>query len=220
MATLGGIITAMGLGALHSLEPGHGKSIMGAYLAVSRTTFKDILLMGATAAMTHTAVVLALAFILHAAVSTVYTHSQIPEAGFEKYLKLFSGLIIMFIGLLMLRRITGRKEQACHCPAHRRPKLATGPLLIGISNGLIPCPSSVTVILMSLNSGTMWSGLLVVAAFGIGGAISLVAVGLLFSRISSLAGFSSGGRISRAIALASSLLIMGIGFFTAFGALL
>ncbi|MFZ5634714.1 MAG: sulfite exporter TauE/SafE family protein [Bacillota bacterium] len=225
MTGLPGFLAAVGLGALHSLEPGHGKGIMGSYLAVSRGSLKDILALGVTSALTHTAVVLALALALHSAAGAVSTGSGLPAARFEGYLRLASGLLIMAIGVVMFRRaVSAKKRPGCGCPGHGSfgrgsSHPAAGAFLVGLGNGLMPCPGSLAVILMSLNTGNLWSGLWVVLGFGIGGAISLVAVGLLFSRLASLAGFSSGGGPGRLVTLASSGLITAIGFFTLTGSL-
>src|SRR5437763_1230290 len=49
-----GLLTAFGLGAMHALSPGHGKTIVAAYLAGSRGTLKHALLLGSTVTFTHT----------------------------------------------------------------------------------------------------------------------------------------------------------------------
>lgn len=219
-----GFFSALGLGALHSLEPGHGKGIMGSYLAVSRSTVRDVLALGITSALTHTAVVLAGGFALHTAAGAVSTGSGIPGAQFQVYLKLVSGILIVAIGLSMFRRVLAAKgAPACGCAAHGsprrgRPGTGAGAFMVGLSNGLMPCPGSLAVILMSINTGTLWKGLWVVLAFGIGGAISLVMVGLLFARLSHFAGFSSG-RGGLVVTLASACLITAIGLFTFAGSL-
>ncbi len=215
-----GFFTALGLGALHSLEPGHGKGIMGAYLAVSGAELKDVLVLGLTSALTHTLVVLAGAFALHSAASAVSTGSGLPAAQFDGILRLVSGLLIIVIGLSMFRRaVSARHLPGCGCPGHGPPRrMPSGPLagafLVGLINGLMPCPGSLAVILMSINAGNLWQGLWIVLAFGVGGAITLVTVGLLFTRLSSMAGFSRG--MGRMVTLASSCLIVTIGLFTVF----
>lgn len=211
--------SAMGLGALHSLEPGHGKGLMGAYLAVSGGKLKDVLALGFSAAATHTAVVMIVALALHSAAGAVSAGSGVPALHFEKYLQMFSGLMITAIGLFMLRRSVSRKHlHSCGCGCHGAPLRRAGPsagaFLVGLSNGLMPCPGSLAVALMSLSSGNPWSGFWLVLAFGIGGAVTLVLVGLIFVRFLSAAGLNSGGRLGRAVSLASSGLIILIGLFT------
>lgn len=225
MTGIPGFFTALGLGALHSLEPGHGKGIMGSYLAVSRGSLKEILALGITSALIHTSVVLVLALSLHSAAAAVSTGSGLPPARFETYLRMLSGILIITIGVLMLRRaISVKKLSGCSCPGHAAftpgsSQSAAGAVLVGLGNGLIPCPGALAVVLMSLNSDNLWMGIWIVLGFGIGGALSLVAVGLLFSRLASMAGFAGGSGAGRLVALASSVLITGIGLFTITGTL-
>ncbi|MCL6612688.1 MAG: sulfite exporter TauE/SafE family protein [Peptococcaceae bacterium] len=221
-----GFFAALGLGALHSLEPGHGKGIMGSYLLVSGAGLKDVLALGVTSALTHTLVVLAGSLVLHTAAGAVSTASGLPAARFEWFLSLLSGLLITAIGLSMFRRaVSAKPPPGCGCPAHggpgRRPSSPlAGAFLVGLSNGLTPCPGSLAVALMSLNTGSLWPGMWVVLAFGIGGAISLVLAGLVFARISSWAGLTGGRGLGRATALAASCLITAIGLVTLTGVLL
>ena len=55
------IPSAVGLGALHALEPGHGKSLMAMYLAGNRGTVGNAILMGLVVTVTHTSTIFALA---------------------------------------------------------------------------------------------------------------------------------------------------------------
>ncbi|QKW10469.1 sulfite exporter TauE/SafE family protein [Streptomyces sp. NA04227] len=90
------LLLAVVLGASHALLPGHGKTIMAAYLAGRRGTPRDAVTVGATVTFTHTAGVLALGIVLplttHLAGETVLT-----------WLGLASGLIVTVIGLWLLR---------------------------------------------------------------------------------------------------------------------
>lgn len=221
MSFIWGIISALGLGALHSLEPGHGKGVMGAYLAVSRGGILDALVLGVSSAATHTLVVVALALTLNTAVGAVSTGAGLPSDRYEGYLSLVSGLLIILIGFGMFRR--ARRKVACACGQHGT-RVSTshsrgGALLVGVSNGLMPCPSAVAVLLMSLSTGKITSGLWLVLAFGVGGAAALVMVGVLFVKASSLLSKVPGGRTGAGLTLASACLIMVIGFFTVFNAL-
>ena len=57
------LLTALILGALHALSPGHGKTIVGAYLVGSKSTAKHALFLGFTVTVTHTLGVFALGFV-------------------------------------------------------------------------------------------------------------------------------------------------------------
>src|SRR5690242_9868951 len=53
-AIAAGLAVAFGLGAVHALSPGHGKTIVAAYLVGSRGTLRHALLLGASVTFTHT----------------------------------------------------------------------------------------------------------------------------------------------------------------------
>jgi ABC-type nickel/cobalt efflux system permease component RcnA len=208
-------MSALGLGALHALEPGHGKGVMGAYLAVSGARLSDALIMGVSSAATHTLVVVVLAFILDGAAGAVSTGAGVPGEQFEGFMKLISGVLIVLIGFIMFSR--ARRRTACACCRHEAPVRAGGrgsALLVGISNGIMPCPGALAVLLMSLSAGKIASGIWLVLAFGVGGAAALTMVGILFVKASFLLKKLPGGGAGRGLALASACLVLTIGFVT------
>ena len=85
------------LGAVHALAPGHGKTVMAAYLLGMRGSLPESLLVALTVTLTHTAGVLALGVAL--SVSTVLA----PERVYP-WLGLASGLMLAGVGLTLLRR--------------------------------------------------------------------------------------------------------------------
>ncbi|MCL5290691.1 MAG: nickel/cobalt transporter [Bacillota bacterium] len=221
--------SALGIGALHALEPGHGKSIMGAYLIMSRGKSRDAVLLGLTSAITHTLVIIVMAVLAHSAAAMVMSNATVPQERVELWLKLISGAIIIFVGLRMMLR----KNDSCGCGcggAHHYPKFSVKKfsqpkgnlldvLMLGFTNGLLPCPSALAVLLLSVSSGAMLSGLALVLAFGVGGAIALVAVGLVFVKLSSFTGTLFDRGPFRLLPRLSGLLITVIGGLTAYTAL-
>ena len=211
-------LSAFGIGALHALEPGHGKSIMGAYLIMSRGRIIDAVALGLTSAATHTLVIITMAITTQFAASQVSTHFSYAE-HMETWLQLFSGILMVIIGMKLFP--IKKKHTCCNHHAHT-PKPATGSvpgqrvtmldlLLVGFTNGLIPCPSALAVLLMSLSTGQLFQGLLLVLAFGIGGAVALIAVGIVFIKLSSFAGKSLSAHTWIKFSAISSLLIIGTG---------
>ena len=91
-------LIAAALGGLHALEPGHGKTIVAAYLVGSQGTAAHALLLGLIVTCTHTAGVYALGFI------TLYASKYIVPDHLYPWLGIASGLTIAFLGLYMLRR--------------------------------------------------------------------------------------------------------------------
>lgn len=84
------------LGGFHALAPGHGKTVMAAYLVGQRGARRQALILGATVAFTHTGGVMALAL--------VATNSSIAPERFYPVLGTISGLLVVGIGLVLLRR--------------------------------------------------------------------------------------------------------------------
>ncbi|SHK51148.1 nickel/cobalt transporter [Desulforamulus aeronauticus] len=222
--------SALGIGALHALEPGHGKSIMGAYLIMSRGRSRDAVVLGLTSAITHTMVIVVLAILTHSATALAISTVSIPQDRVETWLKLGSGLIIVLVGLRMVFRRSPTCSCGCghshHAPSKllRRQPQAKGNLLdillLGFTNGLLPCPSALAVLLLAVSSGALISGLALVFAFGIGGAIALVTIGLVFVKLSFLAGGAFDRGAWRLLPKLSGLLIFAIGGVTTYGALL
>jgi len=91
-------LIAAALGGLHALEPGHGKTIVAAYLAGSQGTAAHALLLGLIVTATHTAGVYALGL------ATLYASKYIVPDHLYPWLGMASGLTIVFLGLYMLRR--------------------------------------------------------------------------------------------------------------------
>lgn len=107
-ALLGALLVAVGLGAAHALTPGHGKSIVGAYLVGSRGKAHHALFLGLTTTVTHTAGVFALGFLVLAASEFILPEKLYPWLG------VLSGLLVAFIGASIFR------EHFRHWLSHRR----------------------------------------------------------------------------------------------------
>ncbi|MFD4027235.1 nickel/cobalt transporter [Streptomyces sp. NPDC058576] len=106
------LLLALVLGASHAAMPGHGKTIMAAYLAGRRGTRRDALTVGATVTLTHTAGVLVLGLAL-----PVSTH--LAGESVLLWLGAASGLLVTGIGLwLLLGAVRGRPQHQHHHHGH------------------------------------------------------------------------------------------------------
>src|ERR1019366_5650870 len=129
------LITAA-LGGLHALEPGHGKTIVAAYLVGSQGTAAHALLLGLIVTVTHTAGVYTLGLI------TLYASKYIVPDHLYPWLGIASGLTIAFLGLYMLRRRLighahahgdhhhgpfGHSHEHVHSHGHEHPHIHTVP---------------------------------------------------------------------------------------------
>jgi nickel/cobalt exporter len=84
---------AIVLGAAHALQPGHGKTVVAAYLVGSRGTAKHALFLGATVTATHTAGVYALGIV------TLFLSQYILPERLYPFLEVASGLMVVGIGI-------------------------------------------------------------------------------------------------------------------------
>ena len=242
LVALLGLLLAAGLGALHAMSPGHGKTVVGAYLVGSRGTAKHAAFLGLTVTVTHTSSVFALGLL-----TLFASHYVLPETLFP-YLSLASGVIVLGIGLtLFVRRLRSAFSQAgaqalqhhthehdhghdhshehvdgalthshggrehTHMPpgADGRPLTWRSLLALGVSGGLLPCPSALVVMLSAISLGRVGYGLALIVAFSVGLAATLTAVGLLFvyaSRFVTSRG-AGRGRLVKVLPVLSSLVI-------------
>jgi nickel/cobalt exporter len=219
---------AFAWGCVHAMSPGHGKTIVGAYLVGSRATPMHALFLAATTTITHTAGVFAVGGI------TLFASNLVDPEKLDPWLGLISGLLVAIIGLnLLLARIktkfwvrnsllkqirdkffnktieepvnllnrgTWEREFKSVKPdishnyhhhgdgrvhSHLPPGADGSPitwkslLVLGISGGLLPCPSALVMLLSASALGNVGLGMALVVAFSLGLALVLSAIGLI-----------------------------------------
>ncbi len=104
------IPSAILLGALHGLEPGHSKTMMAAFIVAVRGTVGQAVLLGLAATVSHTFVVWGIA------IGGMYLWRGVDAETFEPYFQLASAAIIISIALWMLWR-TWQDQQAAKAAA-------------------------------------------------------------------------------------------------------
>ncbi|MEH2005852.1 nickel/cobalt transporter [Nostoc sp.] len=183
-------------GGLHALSPGHGKTIVGAYLVGSRSNAKHALFLGLTVTVTHTASIFVLGLVTLGTSQFVLTEQLYP------WLSVISGLLVIGIGLnLFISRLQGHSHdhehenhqhshdhhhhhhhhEHSHLPPHGDVSSMkwSSLLALGISGGLLPCPSALVVLLSAIAMGRIGFGLALVSAFSLGLAAVLTGIGLM-----------------------------------------
>ena len=96
------MVLAAAFGAAHALTPGHGKTLVAAYLVGERGTVGHAVLLGVTTTLTHTAAVLVVAGLLP------LFFPGAPAADVQRVLELTGGLLVAGLGVFLLqRRLTG-----------------------------------------------------------------------------------------------------------------
>src|SRR5262249_19119042 len=99
------LVLAAFFGALHALTPGHGKTLVAAYLVGERGTVWHAILLGVVTTLTHTGAVLVLAAVLP------WLFPQVVPEQIQRVLGLAGGLLIAGFGFwLLLRRLSGKAD--------------------------------------------------------------------------------------------------------------
>jgi nickel/cobalt exporter len=176
------LLTAVGLGAAHALAPGHGKTLMAAYLVGRRGRIRHAAGLGLAVALSHTLGVGILGIV------TVLTTSRFEPDRIYPWLSIASAALVTAIGGAMLVRAlraqTHDHDHGSHGRGHSHEGTTDRPLgwrslaALGLAGGLVPSASAVVLLLGAVSQGDPWFGLGLVAAFGSGMAIALVAAGI------------------------------------------
>ncbi|WP_322093729.1 nickel/cobalt efflux protein RcnA [Paraburkholderia bannensis] len=216
------IPSAILLGALHGLEPGHSKTMMAAFIVAIRGTVGQAILLGLSATLSHTAVVWAIAL------AGMYFGRNWNATASEPYFQVASAVLIIGVAAWMIWR-TWREHRHAHShhhdhdhdhehhdhghdhehgqthdhsgldiasagyqDAHERAHandirrrfanrdVSTGQIVMfGLTGGLVPCPASITVLLLCLQLKRFALGASLVLCFSIGLALTMVASGTL-----------------------------------------
>lgn len=222
--------TAVLLGALHALAPGHGKTLMAATAAArGRASVRDVLPLAASVTVTHTLGVLALGLLV--------SGGSAAGPSVVAWLGVVSGLLVTGAGVLLVRRAWQRRRGTDHDHGHahdhdhthshshghhhthdhRSPGTSLrGTLFLGFAGGLVPSPSAVVVLVGAAALGEAWFGLLLVVAYGAGLAATLTAAGFLVVRVGSFAGRRAGPEwvrrgTRRFLPLGSACVVLALG---------
>ncbi|MGY5124223.1 hypothetical protein [Streptomyces nigrescens] len=186
------LLIAAAVGAFHACAPGHGKTLAAGFLLGGRGRARDAVWLGVIVAVMHTASVAALAL------AWWFATANAPDiAAVTGWLQLIAALVVVCVGVGLLRRHLGSRDHGhhhghghdhshrhghSHSPPHPLPgtSLLTwrGIALLGTSGGLLPSPSAFLVLLSGLLTGRVGAAMLMVAAFGLGMALTLTGVGL------------------------------------------
>jgi ABC-type nickel/cobalt efflux system permease component RcnA len=208
VASLG---AALFWGMAHALSPGHGKTIVTAYLVGQRGTPRHAALLGLVVTATHTVGVFALG-----AVTLLLSRFIVPDELYP-WLNLVSGVLVVLIGASVLRARLLRRRAHTHGHHHdhhdhehglsRRSLVA-----VGVSGGLLPCPSALVVLLAAISLHRVAFGMLLVVAFSVGLALTITGIGLaaVLAR-GAFRRFSFEGRIVSLLPTASALVIVAAG---------
>ena len=234
------LLLAAGLGALHAVSPGHGKTVMAAYLVGSRGSARHAVGLGLAVTVSHTLGIVVLASL------TLFASDLVPPERLYPILGLASGVTVVGIGgwLLLARWRALRAERAHrsslaheHAHDHDHPHVPGGHshggrhhshepsgelrwrnlIALGLAGGLVPSASALILLLGAIAIGRPLYGLVLAIAFGVGMAVVLSGIGYLL--------VVAGGRVERwslvdrlrpaaaVIPWATAVLVLGSGIF-------
>jgi nickel/cobalt exporter len=232
------ILAAFGLGALHALEPGHGKALLAFTLVGARATFKQAVILAAALTFAHTIAVILLGLLLSFA-------TGFASESLFTWIAVLSGLAVAFIGARGLRVAVAhslahhyghwhhhdghRHHAEGHAHSHAIPGSAPlhfrNAVVAAMSGGIAPCPAAIVVLLTALHLHRIGYGLALIVIFSLGLATVLTGLGFAvvhgsawlasrsgFSRIAGVAPFVTAIVISTlgALMLAQGLIAQGV----------
>jgi nickel/cobalt transporter (NicO) family protein len=221
------LLLAFGFGALHALGPGHGKTLMAAYLVGAGGRARHAIAVGGSVAVMHTASVLALGFV----VLTV-TEVFAPERVYP-WLGLVSGVIAFALGASLLVARLGPWGDRHGGPDHHHvnadgtaghghapPYPAPTEVLsrrsltaLAVAGGILPSPTALVVLLGAVAVDRIAYGLALIGVFSLGLATALVVVGLVALRARNVVAGRMSGRTARLVPVfsAASIALLGLG---------
>jgi ABC-type nickel/cobalt efflux system permease component RcnA len=199
LVLLGALVLAIGLGALHALEPGHGKTLLAVSLVGARATVRQAMVLAGALTFAHTIGVL-----VFGAVVLTLARYVVPEALYP-WIALLSGAFVAVLGARALRReILRRSHERRHAELHAHGHAhdhdhhhghghshvvpGTAPLgfrtaLLAASSGnLAPCPAALVVLLAAIATHKIGWGLVLIVAFSLGLALTLTLLGIAVVR--------------------------------------
>ncbi len=214
---------AAGFGAVHALTPGHGKTLVAAYLVGERGTVWHACLLGFVTTLTHTSAVLALA------VGLLFFFPSAVPADVQAALGLIGGLLVAGLGFwLLMRRLSGGADHVHigggphhdgHNHLHASPasggKVRVWDLIVlGISGGIVPCWDAIAMLAFAISAQRLRLALPLLLAFSAGLAGVLIAIGVAVIYLKGFAGSRWGqGRFIQSLPLASAVVITAMGLW-------
>jgi nickel/cobalt exporter len=230
-----GMVLAVAFGAWHALLPGHGKTLMAAYMVGSKARKRQAISVGTAVAVMHTASVLALGLLVLSLERTFRPESLYPWLG------LVSGLVALGLGVyLLISRLStwGSKgydhdhdhdttdHDHDHDHAHDHglgrhshalpegaPLSPRGLIALALAGGILPAPSALLVMLGAINAHRVGYGLALVLAFSIGLATALIVIGMGALKARDMMEQRLSSTMGRLVPVLSASAIVAVGVF-------
>ena len=224
--TAGAVLVALVSGGLHALGPGHGKTVMAAYLVGTAGSARHAIAVGVAVSLMHTASVIGLCFV------TLWAQSLFAPETVYPWLSLSSGVVVGGLGATLLWTRLRRRNVAGHDHSHahshggqthshspaagapeRSPLSWRGLGALALSGGLLPSPTALVVLLGAIALDRIAFGVVLVLSFSVGLAAALTLTGVLVLRARDFAERRLGARSAALLPLLSAAAILAMGVF-------
>jgi nickel/cobalt exporter len=172
------LLAAAIFGMAHAVTPGHGKTLVAAYLVGEKGTVGHAVVLGLSTTLAHTGSVIILAIIL-----AMSYRDGVPDEA-KAILQIAGGMLILLVGLwLLLQRLRGRADHV-HLKVGSKDEAKKSRLswlrvvLLGMAGGMIPCWDAVLLLLVAISAGRLAFAVPLLIAFSVGLSAVLVALGI------------------------------------------
>ena len=207
-----GLGIALLLGALHALTPGHGKTLVAAYMIGSKGRIRDAVTLGSVVTATHTGSVIAAGVVM-----LIFSRSFAPD-HYLHWIELGGSICILGLGIALLpSRVTAARSHGHHhvhrqaagagvvehehvhvdgtrhshgwfgATPHEHPPAAhhdlRSLLALGVGGGIVPCPDALAILLIAIAAGHIITGIIILLGFSAGLAAVLTGLGILLTRV-------------------------------------
>lgn len=197
-------------GILHSLGPGHGKALVASYFFKEEHPLRKSMILAAIVSLVHTGTAIILSYLLFYILTGLRGVFRIQ---LQSYFMIASGIMITVIGVLFLAlKIFYRHRESSEDSWKKRNFV-----LVAISAGMVPCPVSSMIMMLTLSNRVVWIGFITVISISLGMFIVLSLIGFLSigSRkgVLSLSGrfFNKAETVAKVIEYVSIVFIIFIG---------
>jgi nickel/cobalt exporter len=234
--------TAFVLGAIHALGPGHGKSLMAAYLVGARGKISDAVVLALTITFAHVFSVIVIGIVAFIVMDLFWSEK------ISLWIGIVSGIIITIIGIwLFIQRlrvwqmrqnysfypISSTRQNdptnndhghhllsSDHTHRHKHSHSFQDPnisiwsnISLGISGGIVPCPKALVILLLAISLQKVLLGITILTVFSMGMALVLVTVGIILLKASHLLKDRFRSPRIQILPILGSVIIIILGFF-------
>lgn len=164
-------------GIIHSLGPGHAKTLFISHGVTRGSRHRATWIAGAVFSLTHTGTAILL-FSIFKLLLGLQTHEQ---DIFSRNMITISGILIIIAGIIII--ISSMLEKSAHTAAGRLLRRSTGLVPVAVIAGLAPCPGAFLIMTFSNVIGVLPVGVAAVIAVSLGMAVTVSFAGMAGSSI-------------------------------------